>query len=179
MARDYLLVIDMQNDFVDGSLGTPEAAAIVNDVAEHARTFEGTVVFTYDTHRDDYLETQEGKHLPVPHCIKGTPGWKLAPVCDLVRRARNARVFEKRTFGSTALASWLLDKNAHGGGVASVELCGLCTDICVVSNALLIKAFMPEVPVRVNPNLCAGVTPETHEAALTTMRMCQIDLIEE
>lgn len=179
MARDYLLVIDMQNDFVDGSLGTPEAAAIVSDVAEHARTFEGTVVFTYDTHRDDYLETQEGKHLPVPHCIKGTPGWKLAPVCDLVRRARNAKVFEKRTFGSTALASWLLDKNAHGGGVASVELCGLCTDICVVSNALLIKAFMPEVPVRVNPSLCAGVTLETHEAALTTMRMCQIDLIEE
>lgn len=170
----YLVVVDMQNDFVDGALGTHEAEAIVDGVAEYARSFDGTVVFTYDTHHENYLETQEGKNLPVPHCIKGTKGWELTPKLDNVRRALAAEVFEKPTFGSTALAAWLIDQNDKFG-VESVELCGLCTDICVVSNALLIKASLPEVPIRVNPALCAGVTPEAHNAALATMASCQVE----
>lgn len=173
----YLVVVDMQNDFVDGALGTKEAEAIVDSVAEYARNFDGTVVFTYDTHHENYMETQEGKNLPVPHCIKGTEGWALTPKLDNVRRALAAEVFEKPTFGSTALAAWLVDQNDKRG-VESVELCGLCTDICVVSNALLIKASLPEVPVRVNPALCAGVTPESHAAALATMASCQVDISE-
>lgn len=173
MSKNYLIVVDMQNDFVDGALGTKEAEAIVDDVAAYARNFEGTVVFTYDTHHENYLETQEGKNLPVSHCIKGTEGWELTPKLDNVRRALAAEVFEKPTFGSTALAAWLVDQNEKNG-VASVELCGLCTDICVVSNALLIKASLPEVPVKVNPKLCAGVTPESHAAALATMASCQV-----
>lgn len=175
--KKYLVVVDMQNDFVDGSLGTKEAEAIVDGVAEYARAFEGSVVFTYDTHGEDYLSTQEGRKLPVPHCIKGTEGWELTPKLEEVRARLGAKVFEKPTFGSTALAAWLVGQNASEG-VESVELCGLCTDICVVSNALLIKASLPEVPVRVNPALCAGVTPESHQAALATMASCQVDVSE-
>lgn len=176
MANDYLLVIDMQNDFVDGALGTPEAAAIVDAVAEYARTFGGTVVFTRDTHGPDYLQTQEGKNLPVTHCVAGTPGWELAPALVEVQQGLDAPVFDKPTFGSTELASWLVARNAERA-IDSIELCGLCTDICVVSNALLIKANLPEVPVRVRAALCAGVTPASHEAALATMRSCQVEVL--
>ena len=176
MANDYLIVIDMQNDFVDGALGTPEAQAIVDAVAARARDFKGTVAFTLDTHGQDYLSTQEGRNLPVVHCVKGTHGWQLAPALEAVRRERNARTFEKPTFGSAALAAWLVQENGREP-IGSVELCGLCTDICVVSNALLVKASLPEVPIRVNPSLCAGVTPESHAAALATMRSCQVDLL--
>lgn len=176
MANDYLLVIDMQNDFVDGALGTPEAAAIAGDVAAYARDFAGTVAFTRDTHGDDYLQTQEGTNLPVAHCVAGTPGWELAPAVAEAQRALGAPVFDKPAFGSTELVSWLVARDAERP-ITSIELCGLCTDICVVSNALLVKASLPEVPVRVRASLCAGVTPASHEAALDTMRSCQVEVL--
>lgn len=177
MSNAYLVVVDMQHDFVDGALGTPEARAIVPAVAEHARDFAGTVVFTLDTHHENYAGTQEGRNLPVEHCIRGTHGWELVDELEAVRRERGARIFEKPAFGSVELARWLLAENEREP-IDSVELCGLCTDICVVSNALLVKASLPEVPVRVNPRLCAGVTPESHEAAIATMRSCQVDVSE-
>lgn len=175
MGKRYLIVIDMQNDFVDGALGTPEAAAIAPALVEAARAFDGELIFTLDTHGEDYLATQEGAHLPVPHCIKGTPGWELIPALAELQRERDARVFEKPTFGSTELARHLVQRNAEEP-IDSIELVGVCTDICVVSNALLIKAALPEVPVKVDAALCAGVTPEAHEAALATMRSCQIEM---
>ncbi|WP_085830015.1 cysteine hydrolase family protein [Collinsella vaginalis] len=176
MANRYLIVVDMQNDFLTGSLGTPEAAAIVDAVAERAATFEGTVAFTLDTHDTDYADTQEGRNLPVPHCLRGTEGWQLAPQLQEVRERRRASVFEKPTFGSTTLATWLAAEHvAHP--IDSIELCGVCTDICVVSNALLIKAALPEVPLSVDARLCAGVTPASHDAALATMASCQVEVL--
>ncbi len=177
MARKYLLVIDMQNDFVNGALGTPEAQAIVEAVAARARDFDGTVVFTRDTHGVNYLETQEGKNLPVTHCVAGTPGWELAPAIAAVAAQLNAPIFDKPTFGSVDLAEWLAARAAEEP-IDSIELAGLCTDICVVSNALMVKAFLPEVPVAVDASLCAGVTPASHEAALATMRSCQVQVID-
>ena len=176
MDNKYLIVIDMQNDFVDGALGTPEAQAIADAVVEEAKSFDGTVAFTLDTHGEDYLSSQEGANLPVPHCIKGTPGWQLIPALDSVAHERNARIFEKPTFGSTDLAAWLQAENATNP-IESIELVGVCTDICVVSNALLIKAVLPEVPLVVDAALCAGVTPAAHEAALATMRSCQVQVL--
>ena len=176
MGNKYLIVIDMQNDFVDGALGTPEAQAIADAVVEEAKSFDGTVAFTLDTHGEDYLSSQEGANLPVPHCIKGTPGWQLIPALDSVAHERNARIFEKPTFGSTDLAAWLQAENATNP-IESIELVGVCTDICVVSNTLLIKAVLPEVPLVVDAALCAGVTPAAHEAALATMRSCQVQVL--
>ena len=176
MGNKYLIVIDMQNDFVDGALGTPEAQAIAEAVVEEAKSFDGTVAFTLDTHGEDYLSSQEGANLPVPHCIKGTPGWQLIPALDSVAHERNARIFEKPTFGSTDLAAWLQAENATNP-IESIELVGVCTDICVVSNALLIKAVLPEVSLVVDAALCAGVTPAAHEAALATMRSCQVQVL--
>lgn len=176
MANDYLIVIDMQNDFVDGALGTPEAQAIASDVATYARAFEGTVAFTKDTHEENYLQTQEGRNLPVVHCVRDTPGWEFTPELEAVRAERQAVVFEKPTFGSVQLVWWLAQENDEHP-IDSIELVGLCTDICVVSNALLIKAHFPEIPVRVRSGLCAGVTPEAHEAALSTMRSCQVEVL--
>lgn len=176
MTSRYLIVIDMQNDFIDGALGTPEAQAIAPALIDAARAFDGELLFTLDTHGENYLETQEGAHLPVPHCIKGTPGWELIPELAEIQRERDARIFEKPTFGSTELAHYLVQRNA-AEPIESIELVGVCTDICVVSNALLIKAALPEVPVRVAPSLCAGVTPEAHEAALTTMASCQVEMV--
>ena len=167
--KKYLLVIDMQKDFVDGSLGTAEAQAIVPAVAEKIRRFEGEVIFTQDTHGENYMETQEGKFLPVLHCIKGTPGHEVIP--ELQEFLADAKVFLKGTFGSVDLAAYL-SKRAEE--IESIELIGLCTDICVVSNALLLKAAMPEKPLFVDASCCAGVTPEKHAAALETMRSCQI-----
>ncbi|MDM8302838.1 cysteine hydrolase family protein [Collinsella tanakaei] len=177
MANNYLVVIDMQKDFVDGALGTPEAQVIVDDVAAYARAFEGTVVFTRDTHEADYLQTQEGRNLPVEHCIRDTPGWQLVPALEAVRADRQALVFDKPTFGSVELVWWLAQRNDEEP-IDSIEVIGLCTDICVVSNALLIKAHFPEIPVRTQAHLCAGVTPAAHEAALTTMRSCQVEVSE-
>lgn len=172
-AEKVLIIVDMQKDFVDGALGTKEAAAILPGVEEKARTFPGRLIFTLDTHTADYLETSEGKNLPVVHCVKDTPGWRLAGQLEEIAREKNAEVIEKPTFGSVALAERLREEY-EAGKLSSIELLGLCTDICVVSNALLLKAFMPELPITVDAALCAGVTPEKHEAALETMQSCQI-----
>ena len=166
-----LVVVDMQKDFIDGALGTREAQAILPQVELRIREYVEAgdeVVFTLDTHFDNYMDTMEGKKLPVPHCIKGTPGWKLHPALEAFEGKR----FEKPSFGSISLAEY-----AAKGGYASVELIGLCTDICVISNALLVKTETPETPVFVKENCCAGVTPESHDNALKAMRMCQIDVI--
>jgi len=169
-----LVVIDMQNDFIDGSLGTPEAQAIVDRVVEEIGKYsQCDVIATRDTHGADYLDTQEGKLLPVVHCVKGTPGWQLHPKID--DALGMGWIFNKPSFGSLELA-WHLTLLA-GQEPLDITLVGLCTDICVVSNALLIKAFLPQTPVSVIADCCAGVTPESHEAALKTMAMCQVKII--
>ncbi len=171
----YLIVVDVQNDFVDGALGTSEAQAALPVMVAKVRDFPGQVVFTKDTHDSRYDETQEGRFLPVPHCLAGTPGWELAGEMDAIQREGNLPVYLKGTFGSTDLARDLEAAYARGN-VESVELIGLCTDICVISNASLIKAAMPQLPVYVDAACCAGVTPEKHEAALEAMRSCQIQV---
>ncbi len=173
MKKRVLVVIDVQNDFVDGALGTREAQAMLPALLEKVEAFPGDVVMTYDTHEPNYLETQEGALLPVVHCVKGTPGWELAPALDALRVRLNAKTYEKPTFGSLQLAHDLA-RDYAAGALESVELVGLCTDICVVSNALMLKASMSELPIYVDPACCAGVTPEKHEAALEVMRSCQI-----
>lgn len=170
-----LVVVDMQNDFVDGALGTPEAQLIVPSVVEKIKNFSGEIYCTFDTHTEDYLDTAEGKKLPVVHCIKGSPGWKLNNDVALAL-PNDAIMIEKPTFGSIALAE-ILTKKASGGEIDEIELVGLCTDICVVSNALLLKANMPEMTIKVDSNCCAGVSVESHEAALLTMKMCQIEVV--
>ncbi|MBQ3094131.1 MAG: cysteine hydrolase [Clostridia bacterium] len=174
--KRFLIVVDMQKDFVDGALGTPEAVAIVPRVVEKIRAFDGDIVVTYDTHTEDYLHTAEGAKLPVAHCVKNTDGWTLNAEVAAALEGKRVTTVEKPTFGSTALPTLLSE--LAGDEPFATELCGLCTDICVVSNALLIKAHFPEQPIAVDASCCAGVTPPTHEAALTTMRMCQIDIIE-
>lgn len=174
--KHILVVVDMQKDFVDGALGTPEAQAIVDKVAQRIRAFEGDVFVTYDTHTEKYLQTAEGQKLPVPHCIKGTPGWELNTVVAEALQGRAYTAVEKGTFGSTRLPEFIAE--AAGGEAFEVTLIGLCTDICVVSNALLLKAHFPEQTIRVDAACCAGVTVETHQAALATMKMCQIDIEE-
>lgn len=172
--RKILLVIDMQNDFISGALGTPEAEAIVSQVAEEIRKYPTeNVIATRDTHTENYLNTQEGRKLPVVHCVKGTSGWELHP--EIAAALKGAAVIDKPTFGSKELAEKLFLLSEQDD--LEVTLVGLCTDICVVSNALLIKAFLPETPVRVIADCCAGVTPESHQAALNTMRMCQIEIV--
>ena len=174
-----LLVIDMQKDFVDGALGTAEAQAIVPDVIakiDGQRKNGGVIIATRDTHPEKYLETQEGRRLPVVHCVKGTDGWQLN---EAVRQALpdDAPIIDKPTFGSTELAALIGKYTAeYGEANVSAELIGLCTDICVISNALLLKAYYPEMPIAVDSACCAGVTPETHTAALSAMRMCQIEI---
>lgn len=164
-----LVVVDMQNDFIDGSLGTNEAVAIVPAVVEKIKQWDGRIVATRDTHPTNYLESQEGQHLPVNHCIEGTEGWEIAPAVAEALKEKSATIINKPTFGSTALAKMLRNED-----VEEIELIGLCTDICVVSNALLLKANMPEVAIAVDATCCAGVTPDKHDAALETMRSCQI-----
>ena len=172
--RKLLIVIDMQNDFIDGALGTAEALAIVENVKNKIRSYPPEDIFaTLDTHHENYLETQEGKYLPVPHCIRGTRGWEIRGDIDALL-AQAAR-YEKPTFGSTALAADIRSLSEQED--IELELVGLCTDICVVSNALLLKAAMPEVKISVDASCCAGVTPEKHLAALETMRSCQIQVI--
>ena len=175
MSQRVLVVIDMQNDFITGSLGTKEAQAIVEKVCRKIQGFDGEVLFTLDTHGPDYLETQEGRLLPVAHCIKGTPGWELEP---RVRALCKTTPIEKPTFGSTGLADVLQAKHIYGGGLDEVVFVGLCTDICVVSNALLVKARLPEVPLTVDASCCAGVTPEAHQHALAVLRSCLVNVEE-
>ena len=174
--KHFLIIVDMQKDFVDGALGTPEAVAIVPRVAEKIRRFDGEVFVTLDTHGENYLSTAEGRKLPVPHCIRGTAGWQLDATVAEALQARDYTAVEKPTFGSVALPG-LMEK-AAGGEHFTIEMAGLCTDICVVSNALLLKAHFPEAPISVDAACCAGVTPESHRAALATLRSCQIDVAE-
>lgn len=172
-----LIVVDMQNDFIDGSLGTKEAEAIVPHVAARIKQYqeaEDKILFTMDTHFDNYASTQEGRNLPVPHCIKGTKGWELHPALQKLIRGYHCPIYEKNTFGSSDLAMDLAQKT--NAPITEIEIIGLCTDICVISNALLLKAFLPEIPITVNAACCAGVTPESHENALKAMEMCQIQI---
>ena len=172
--KKLLIVVDMQKDFVDGALGTPEAVAIVPHVVKKIEGFDGDIIVTYDTHEENYMETQEGKHLPVPHCIKGTPGWEVDEKVQAALDQKTYTAIEKPTFGSTALPE--LIKTVYDPAQIEIELCGLCTDICVVSNALLLKANFLETTVAVDSSCCAGVTPESHNAALLTMKMCQVQV---
>ena len=167
-----LIVVDMQRDFVDGSLGTPEAAAIVRGVAEKISGWEGDICVTQDTHGPDYLETREGALLPVPHCLRGTEGWRLTPEVEAALAGKEGvRVFAKSAFGSRELAAALAEQSEE---IEALELVGLCTDICVISNAMILKAFLPEIGISVDGACCAGVTPESHERALRAMEACQI-----
>ena len=170
--KKLLVVVDMQNDFIDGALGTAEAVAIVPKVAEKIKNFDGTVLYTRDTHEENYMETQEGRNLPVPHCIRGTEGWQIRTELQQA----GAMVLDKPTFGSRALAEKLVEMNREEA-IESITLIGLCTDICVISNALVIKAFLPETPIIVDAACCAGVTPESHERALEAMKVCQIAVV--
>ena len=172
--KQFLVVVDMQKDFVDGALGTPEAVAIVPRVVRRIAGFEGEIFVTFDTHTEDYMNTAEGRKLPVSHCIRGTAGWQLDTQVASALEGKRWTAVEKPTFGSTLLPELL--RRAAGGEAFSVLLLGLCTDICVVSNALLLKAHFPELPIAVDASCCAGVSPATHEAALVTMRCCQIDV---
>lgn len=178
MEKKFLIVVDMQNDFIDGALGTPEAQAIVPAVVrriETARSEGWALIATLDTHGEDYMNTPEGAKLPVPHCIKATPGWQLNK--DVAAAlGEGVMLVEKPTFGSTQLP-WLIADLAKEADKLHIELLGLCTDICVVSNTLLLKAHFPGANIAVRRDCCAGVTPATHEAALATMGCCQIDII--
>lgn len=176
---EILVVVDMQKDFIDGALGSKEAVAVIDNVVNKINEFNGVIIVTYDTHFDNYMETREGKYLPIPHCIKGTDGWQLN---DRVQKALDSKnnyvMIHKPTFGSAELVDKICEY-WDGEKDTEVTLIGLCTDICVVSNAMLLKANYPEMNISVDAACCAGVTPESHQAALTTMKMCQIDVIGE
>ena len=172
--RKLLIVVDMQNDFIDAALGTQEAVAIVEKVKEKIRSYPVSDVYaTMDTHQVNYMDTQEGKYLPVPHCIRGSQGWAIRS--DIAELLDGAKIFEKPTFGSVEMAREIQELSRTQE--LELELVGLCTDICVVSNALLLKAMMPEVKITVDAACCAGVTPEKHLAALETMRSCQVQVV--
>ena len=177
MANKFLIVVDMQNDFIDGALGTAEAQAMVPATVariRQARQEGETILATLDTHGSDYMNTPEGRKLPVPHCIRETEGWQIHP--EVMEAMGDALLVEKPTFGSTRLPE-ILRGLAQDPAAMTIELIGLCTDICVVSNTLLLKAHFPEADIRVREACCAGVTPEKHAAALETMRSCQIDVL--
>ena len=170
-----LIVVDMQNDFIDGALGTPEAEAIVDNVKSKINEYRKNsdiVIFTRDTHGENYMETQEGKKLPVPHCIEGSHGWQIREELD---RLRTTEPVDKLTFGSRELAELISKEN----DVEEVTFVGLCTDICVISNVMTLKAFCPELPIKVDAKGCAGVTVESHKTALSAMKMCQIEVVGE
>lgn len=173
--KKVLVVVDMQNDFVDGALGTPEAVAIVPNVAKKIREFDGDELFvTYDTHYDNYLDTLEGQKLPVPHCIDGTYGHELNAEIKAALKGKDYKDVIKAGFGSFSISRGLKDR--YPGEEMEVEFVGLCTDICVVSNVLIMRAGYPNAKITVDSACCAGVTPQRHEAALETMRSCQIDV---
>ena len=162
----------MQNDFIDGALGTSEAVEIVPYVKQVIESFEGKVFFTRDTHFDDYMNTQEGKNLPVPHCIKGSDGWQIRPELDSLRKTE---AIDKVTFGSSALVDVLKKEK----DIEEITFIGLCTDICVISNVAVVKAFFPEIPISVDAKACAGVTPQSHRTALEAMKAIQVKIINE
>lgn len=167
----FLIVVDMQVDFISGALGSEQAKNIVPNVVEKVKGFEGTVIFTRDTHLDDYLDTQEGKKLPVSHCIKGTDGWEI---CDELQTYVEKAV-DKVTFGSVDLPNIL---RSYNESIEEIELCGLCTDICVISNAMILKAAFPETLITVDSKCCAGVSEKSHNTALDAMRAVQIEIID-
>ena len=173
--KNILIVVDIQNDFVDGALGSKEAVAIIDSACEKIKNFEGDIYVTLDTHGEDYINTQEGKKLPVPHCIKGSYGWKLNSEIEKALEGKKHTVIEKPTFGSEKLAKLIAEK--YKDEKLSVELIGICTDICVISNALTIRAHNTECDITVDSSCCAGVSPEAHEAALTVMKSCLINVI--
>lgn len=169
-----LVVVDMQNDFIDGALGSPEAQAIVPAVAAKIAEYKAhgrPIVYTRDSHNSNYLNTQEGQHLPVPHCIAGTHGWEIADGLYV----EGSVVDNKHSFGSTNLVDYIATN--HRGRFKEIEVVGLCTDICVISNVMILKAYFPETPITVDSKCCAGVTPASHENALNAMKMCQINII--
>lgn len=170
----FLIVVDMQNDFITGSLKSAAAEAIVPRVREKVENFKGEIIFTRDTHYENYLKTSEGKKLPVEHCIKNSKGWQI---CDeLMPYAEN--ITDKETFGSLNLLNIILKKAENKAeNIEEIELCGLCTDICVISNAMILKAAFPEASLKVNSSLCAGVSEESHNTALKAMAAVQIDII--
>ncbi len=170
--QNFLIVVDMQRDFIDGALGSAEAAAVVPRVREKIDGYPGRVIYTRDTHRDDYRQTQEGHKLPVPHCIRGTKGWEISG--ELPEGAAY-RIVDKPSFGSVELGELLREENRREQ-IGEITLVGLCTDICVISNALLVKAFLPEAEIVVDAACCAGVTPESHKTALKAMKSCQITI---
>lgn len=178
--KKLLIVVDMQNDFVSGALGTKQAQAIAPKVVEKILNFDGDILYTLDTHGADYMETQEGKKLPVPHCIAGTEGWTPTAGVWMALMEKNAADEEhmvvKGTFGAKDLPIRLHEM--YGEDLPETTLIGLCTDICVISNALLLKAFFPEMPIIVDASCCAGATPEGHDTALASMRICQIDVVD-
>ena len=174
--KKVLIVVDMQNDFIDGALGTKEAQAIVDNVAqkvEEADKNNDIIIFTMDTHTEDYLNTQEGKNLPVPHCIKGTDGWKITDKIDI---PEECLMYEKGSFGSGELGKDLSNSERE---ISAIEFVGLCTDICVLSNVVIAKAALPEVPITVDAACCAGVTPESHDNALNAMKVIQVNVINQ
>lgn len=173
--QNILIVVDMQNDFIDGALGTAEAVAIVPAVLDKIKNFEGKIIFTRDTHHENYMQTQEGENLPVPHCIENSFGWQIR---EGLQGHGEIAVLDKPTFGSRELGEMMVKLNGEEE-ISSVCLIGLCTDICVISNALLVKAFLPEVPVSVDAACCAGVSPQSHLNALAAMKMCQIKIENE
>ncbi|MDR1016704.1 MAG: cysteine hydrolase [Coriobacteriales bacterium] len=185
--QDFLVVVDMQVDFVSGALGTPEARAIVPAVCAKIRAWPGRLALTMDTHGADYLKTQEGHYLPIEHCVKDQPGWQLVPeiAAELAKRRTDLAAspaslsseqrFAKRTFGSVELAQYLTTEHARQP-IDVIELVGLCTDLCVISNALLLKAYLPEVPLRVDASCCAGATPKGHQTALAALKVCQVEV---
>lgn len=178
--RNILIVVDMQKDFVTGTLASKDAQAILPKVKEKIEVYDRAgkeIIFTRDTHGEDYMQTNEGKHLPVPHCIKGTDGWQIcAELTDGI--TSEYKTVDKPTFGFLGWKDVLASETADGSDL-DVEMVGVCTDICVVSNALILKALYPEATVRVDAGCCAGVTPEAHAAALVTMRACQVDVTDK
>lgn len=183
--KKILVVVDMQNDFIDGALGTPEAQSIVGNVVDKIKNFDGEIYYTRDTHKANYMDTLEGKHLPVPHCVERTEGWKIRPeVMDASRGKRVVVVIDKPTFGSIKLSEGIFEESVKftGAGmmkpdIESITLIGLCTDICVISNAILLKSKLWETPIIVDSSCCAGVTPQSHSNALEAMKMCQITIV--
>lgn len=174
-----LVVVDMQNDFINGSLGTKEAVSIVKNVVEKINKYKfenNKIIFTMDTHFDNYMNTLEGKNLPIPHCIKNTNGWQICDEIKNIVDLNNYKIYEKSTFGSSEYSKDL--QNGLYNDIEEVEIIGLCTDICVISNAIITKTFLNQIPVKVDANCCAGVNIQSHNNALEVMKMCQIDIIK-
>lgn len=178
--KRLLVVVDFQNDFIDGALGTAEAQAIVPNVVDKVKNWDGDIFFTADTHGENYMQTNEGKHLPVVHCVHDTEGWELRKeVAEIVKNKMDVDTFQRNTYIKHTFGSVDLMERICADGYDYVEFIGLCTDICVASNAIMLKAFCPGIQIVVDTTCCAGVTPDTHAAALTTMKMCQIDILED